>query len=230
MTAFSWNFGVSGNWSTAGDWSPGGMPSTSADTADISVFGAYTATLDVSETIGALTLGNSVATLGIGSNQLTITNAGGQAGTVTITGGDILIGGGTLSATNGISVAAGGLIFGTGTLIGTIAGAGGYEAPWREIRRCLRVPARPRRRPDCRCSTRISCRSIRSGMARSSSTAAPATATALRPRSSPLASASSRPSSASISPPPTNPPPFSPRKKLPRPRGTGPPPARPPPP
>ena len=130
--AFSWATG-SGNWSTAGDWTPsGGPPSSSADRADISAGGAaYIVTLGVNETIGALTIGNASAELAmaIGSIQLTVTDAGGQAGTVTVTAGSIYIEGGTLSATNGFSVSAGGgAIFGFGTLIGTIAGVGIYDA------------------------------------------------------------------------------------------------------
>jgi len=84
--------------------------------------------LDVNETIGALTIGSGNATLNIFGNQLTVTNAGGGAGTVTVTAGNIAIGGGTLSATNGLSVASGSTISGVGTLIGTIAGAGKYQA------------------------------------------------------------------------------------------------------
>ncbi len=132
MAAFSWQSpSLNGSWSTAGQWTPGGgPPSSSADTADISAPSAlpYTVTLDVNETIGALTLGNSQATLEIGSKQLTVTNAGGQAGTVIVTAGVISITGGTLSATGGFSVTGVGTIFGTGTLIGTIAGAGFYQA------------------------------------------------------------------------------------------------------
>jgi hypothetical protein len=130
MTAFHWQIPQNGNWSSAGDWTPSGVPSTSADTADISVNGSpYTVTLNVNETIGALSIGgNGVATLEIGSNQLTVTNAGGQAGTVTVSAGTISISGGTLSATGGFSAAAGSAISGSGTLIGTIAGAGLYQA------------------------------------------------------------------------------------------------------
>jgi fibronectin-binding autotransporter adhesin len=126
---FSWSAAVSANWSTAADWTPsGGPPSTNTANADISVAGAYQVTLDVDETIAVLSIGSGNATLAIGGNQLTVTNAGGLAGTVTDTAGNITISGGTLSATNGISLSAGASLSGTGTLIGTIAGAGTYQA------------------------------------------------------------------------------------------------------
>src|SRR6266852_4936632 len=130
ITAFSWGAATAGNWSVAGNWTPsGGPPNSSTDAADISVGGSsYVVTLDVAETIGALTLGNSLATLSLGANNLTVTNAGGAAGTVTVTAGHISIGGGTLSASNGFSVSSGFNIFGNGFLIGTIAGAGIYQA------------------------------------------------------------------------------------------------------
>jgi hypothetical protein len=130
LPAFSWNAAVSGNWSNAADWEPsGGPPNTNLDAANISAAGsAYTVTLDASETVGALTIGSGNATLAIGGNQLTVTNAGGLAGTVTDTAGNITIGGGTLSATNGLSLSAGASLSGSGTLVGTIAGAGTYQA------------------------------------------------------------------------------------------------------
>jgi hypothetical protein len=140
--AFSWASAASGNWSTAADWTPsGGPPSTSADTADISGFGSSPAvTLDGNETIGALKIGDFFASLAIGSNQLTVTDAGGQAGTVTLTSGIIsMANGGTLSATNGFSAASGTEIFGTGTLIGTIAGAGIYRASGGTLGGTLRI-------------------------------------------------------------------------------------------
>jgi hypothetical protein len=130
MTAFSWNVPFSGNWSTVSDWNPPiGPPRTSADSATLNFFAPVVVTLDVNETIGALSILNPADTLAIGGNQLTVTNAGGLAGTVTVTAGVITIAGGTLSATNGISVGAGAAIIrGAGSLIGTIAGAGGYQA------------------------------------------------------------------------------------------------------
>jgi hypothetical protein len=45
--------------------------------------------------IGTLSIDNEAALLAIGGNQLTVTDAGGQAGTVTDTAGNITIDGGT---------------------------------------------------------------------------------------------------------------------------------------
>ncbi len=88
----------------------------------------FTVALDVNETIGQLAMSNGSATLAIGSNQLTVTNAGVHAGTVMVTAGTITIAGGTLSTTGGISLSGGASLNGTGTLAGTIAGAGTYQA------------------------------------------------------------------------------------------------------
>jgi hypothetical protein len=95
---------------------------------NISTGGGYTVTLDVNETIGSLTIDNARATLAIGGNQLTVTDAGGEAGTVTVSAGTVVMMGGTLSATSGISMASGTTLYGHGTLTGTIAGAGTYLA------------------------------------------------------------------------------------------------------
>jgi phage baseplate assembly protein gpV len=109
VTAFTWNVPFSGNWSTVADWAPlgAGPPRTAFDSASFSPSGHAVVTLDVNETIGALTVLGSANTLAIGSNQLTVTNADGLAGTVTVISGGITIAGGTLSATNGISVQGG---------------------------------------------------------------------------------------------------------------------------
>ena len=111
-------------------WAAGRRPTSTADGGEFFCRGGYNVTLDVSETIGALTVGNTGTELRIFSTQLTVTNAGGQAGTVTVSAGIILMISGTLSATNGITLASGTTLVcsGTCTLIGTIAGAGAYQA------------------------------------------------------------------------------------------------------
>ena len=122
--------GGSHNWQGAGNgWSGGGVPNKNTDTATISVAGAYTVTLNASETIGALTLSQSGATLAIGANSLTITNSGNQVGTAALTAGHVTIAGGTISTTGGISVAAADVV-GTGTLGGTgsLSGVGVVRA------------------------------------------------------------------------------------------------------
>src|SRR5208337_4398150 len=66
--AFTWA-GGSGNWSTAANWTPsGGPPSTNLDNANISSPASTssptpTVTLDVNETIGALSIGDNPDTL-----------------------------------------------------------------------------------------------------------------------------------------------------------------------
>jgi hypothetical protein len=104
---------------------------TSADSADISASGSgYAVTLDVNETIGDLTIGNTAAQLTIGANSLIITTAGGLGGNAIVTTGAIKIAGGILSAngSGGIYVASGGSLTGFGQLFGIISGGGFYQA------------------------------------------------------------------------------------------------------
>src|ERR1700748_2900546 len=104
MATRHWQSGVNGTWTTKSNWTGNAAPVTSGDTADIAVSGAYTVTLDATETIGALTLNNAGAILAMGSNSLTIINSSGQAGTAVLTAGHVTMAGGTITTTGGISV------------------------------------------------------------------------------------------------------------------------------
>ena len=92
-----WAAAVSGSWSNAANWT-GGVPNAiGAEAAfTVSTKAALTITLDAPQTVGSLLFGNSAAanvgyTLsGMGSNALTLNNAGNGA-TITVTNGTHVI-------------------------------------------------------------------------------------------------------------------------------------------
>lgn len=96
-TAFSWATGVSANWNTSARWTPMGVPSSSADTASITVApdsSPYTVTVSNGFTLGGLTLDQPQATVLIGGGgQLAM--ASGAA--VNLTAGKLSINGGSLT-------------------------------------------------------------------------------------------------------------------------------------
>jgi len=61
----AWLNPVSGNWNDAGNWAGGNVPDTVGEIADISVAGTYVVELNLSPTIGGLTLTNPLATLNV---------------------------------------------------------------------------------------------------------------------------------------------------------------------
>lgn len=58
-----WNNAGGGNWNEPGNWNPMNVPNIAAETAHISLAGAYTVTLNTSPTIGGLFINNAAATL-----------------------------------------------------------------------------------------------------------------------------------------------------------------------
>jgi hypothetical protein len=89
-TTKSWANAAGGNWSTGTNWSPAGAPGP-LDTAQITLAGTYTVTLDASPTIAALTVGGAtgVQTLSATARILTVNGGStiGANGRVTFSGG-----------------------------------------------------------------------------------------------------------------------------------------------
>jgi len=92
-----WAASVSGNWSDASKWT-GGVPNAAGAAATINVPTSLplTVTIDAPQTIGTLLLGNSASATtgytlsGVGSNTLTLNNAGSDA-TITVTDGAYIV-------------------------------------------------------------------------------------------------------------------------------------------
>jgi collagen type I/II/III/V/XI/XXIV/XXVII alpha len=122
---FSWQVATSGNWDVNSNWTPGGGPpgtvfTTFADTAVVSTTsGVYTVTYNVAaDTIGALTISSSTATLqwdATAGRALTVTGATKislgtlDLATTTKTGsslstGSLAVSGGTFESGNTVSV------------------------------------------------------------------------------------------------------------------------------
>src|SRR5260370_33664435 len=72
----NWTNSAGGNWSVATNWSPNQVPGSS-DNAVITANGSYTVTLDISPTVGSLTLGGNsgTQTLATAGSTLTLNNA-----------------------------------------------------------------------------------------------------------------------------------------------------------
>jgi hypothetical protein len=105
QTNYDWKTAADGNWNVNTSWNPTGVP-TSADSANISVAGTYTVTLNSNQAVNNLTLNNANATISQGASTLTvggtITLSAGPytlGGSGTISGGSITSGGGTLRGT-----------------------------------------------------------------------------------------------------------------------------------
>ena len=112
-TDIVWTNTAGGNWSVATNWSPNSVPN-SGDNAYITLDGTYLVTLDVSTTIGNLTVGgsNGLKAISDGSNFLTIVGVGSIN-----TNGVFMFGGGTLSGTLDV---AGRLNWSGGTVSGAL--------------------------------------------------------------------------------------------------------------
>ena len=111
----SWNNAAGGNWGVATNWSGGVVPGAN-DNAIITLAGTYTVTLNVSATVGSLTLGGTMGTQTLSNSSQILT----------------LNGASTINA-NGVYTQSGGTLTGAGTLTvngtvnwsaGTMLGAG----------------------------------------------------------------------------------------------------------
>jgi hypothetical protein len=132
LAAKTWaNPGTSSNWNNASNWSPSGVPA-SGDTVTIGGVGnvgAYSVTLDIAASVSTLTISATKgATLIVGANTLTVGSTSGTAITLSHSGDNITMTGGTITDAGGISLA--GTISGRGTLnvSGSISGAGTLHA------------------------------------------------------------------------------------------------------
>jgi RHS repeat-associated protein len=120
-----WTNTSGGNWSAAVNWSPNQVPGPT-DTANITVAGNYTVTLDVSPAVGGLVWGGPGQSIDVNGQTLTVNgpiqvsaqgqfnvNSGGLAGTNVLTGvltwsGGSLAGDMTVGASGVLSIVAGG--------------------------------------------------------------------------------------------------------------------------
>lgn len=80
-TTATWNSNVSGNWGTAANWNPATVPNAQGDSAIFPNMPALSVTLDISPTIGSLTLNStsSYQILSSGSTFLTFSISSGSA-------------------------------------------------------------------------------------------------------------------------------------------------------
>ncbi|MGC1777862.1 MAG: hypothetical protein WBB34_07930, partial [Xanthobacteraceae bacterium] len=97
---FTWLTASSGNWTDGSNWSSGTEPG-STDQAAIDVAGAYTVTVDATDTVAALNVGNTAATLSIAAGvALTVAGTTNTSGTSNVIAGDVT-NSGTLTIENG---------------------------------------------------------------------------------------------------------------------------------
>src|SRR4051812_16395520 len=69
----NWNNSSGGNWNLATSWNPSNVPDTTGESAIINLAGTYAITLNASENILGLTIGNATATLDmLPGNTLTL--------------------------------------------------------------------------------------------------------------------------------------------------------------
>ena len=106
---FIWATAVSGDWSDGTKWSSGAEPVTT-DQASIDVTGTYTVTVDVSDTVAALNVGNTSATLAIATGvALTVAGTANTSATPNVIAGAVQNSGtlqiqsGTLELTGSVS-------------------------------------------------------------------------------------------------------------------------------
>ena len=83
MTAYTWGYAGSGDWSTQADWTPVGLPGTADDVTLGAIGVSYTVTVSEAEEASSLALGAATAALSIDSSTLTV------AGTVGINAGTL---------------------------------------------------------------------------------------------------------------------------------------------
>src|SRR5262249_34876437 len=72
----SWKQAISGNFAVAANWMPGNVPNGNHE-ASIGVAGTYTVTSSLSETVAALNISNTSATLAVTGGTFTATNGTG---------------------------------------------------------------------------------------------------------------------------------------------------------
>jgi hypothetical protein len=110
MPNFTWSAGASADWTTPGDWDAGSVPNATDAAAVIAGLGAYTVSIDASETItvDSLTLNASSARLSVagvlalgGADALLTLQAGALQGAGTVQGGTIALAGGFLQMSGG---------------------------------------------------------------------------------------------------------------------------------
>jgi sugar lactone lactonase YvrE len=96
----SWTNTAGGNWNVATNWSPNQVPG-SADNAVITANGSYTVTLDISPTVGSLTLGGTSGTQTVATtgNTLTLNNT-----SVVNSNGVLSLNGGTFSGVGPLAI------------------------------------------------------------------------------------------------------------------------------
>ncbi len=105
-----WNAPVDGPWADALRWTPANVPDSVDEAAVIAVPGTYTVVLDMSPTVGGVSIGNPGATLhlmntrqlismGVTNDGWIVVNpaAGGSATTFRIDGGGVIDGSGTIA-------------------------------------------------------------------------------------------------------------------------------------
>ncbi|MFK4525265.1 Ca2+-binding RTX toxin-like protein [Bradyrhizobium japonicum] len=102
IVTYTWQDGLSGDWSTATNWSSGIVPDGTSN-ASISGTGSETVTVSSTQTVDVLTLADPNATLAI-TNGATLSAFGGLAVTgvheIDVTSGTLLIGGGSQTLDN----------------------------------------------------------------------------------------------------------------------------------
>src|ERR1700692_333275 len=110
MPNFTWSAGASADWTTPGDWDAGSVPNATDAAAVITGLGAYTVSIDASQTIAvdSLILNAASATLSVpgvfalgGTDALLTLQAGALQGAGTVQGGTIALAGGFLQMTGG---------------------------------------------------------------------------------------------------------------------------------
>ena len=99
-----WNNLAGGSWINASNWTPAGVPGV-ADSVFITNNGTYQVSLDANATVASLTLGGASGAQSLSNNAsgLTLNTA-----SVVQNNGVLILGGGTFSGSNGVTIASGG--------------------------------------------------------------------------------------------------------------------------
>ena len=111
-TTFVWTNTVGGVWGSSSNWNPNGIPGSS-DNAIITNAGTYTVTLNISPSVGSLTLGGSSGRQTLVTGGYTLTLAAASA----VNANGVLALSGDLNDNGGLTV--NGQIIWTGGLLGT---------------------------------------------------------------------------------------------------------------
>ena len=141
MTSYSWNTATSGNWATPGLWTPAGPPDAVTADATIAVAGTYDVTIGATEafSVDSLTMSDANAALSLlgtltlgGVTQTLNLDAGTIVASGLISGGTVVVAGGTLDMAASLTYAGafnanrGRVTLASGSTL-TLTGAAGFD-------------------------------------------------------------------------------------------------------